>query len=146
MEIVPDLRTRSELLASGVTDAEVRRLRRRGEVTTLRRGAYCSATDERLRDPDARHVLRVRATFPVLAEGSVVSHISAAAVHGLPIWNVDRDRVHVTRDAAGGGRRSPTLHVHVAPLAPDDVVTVDEMAVTSVARTVVDIARDRPFE
>ena len=38
------------------------------------------------------------------------------------------------------------MHVHVAPLHVDEIVMVDGVVVTSMARTVVDIARTVPFE
>ena len=52
------------------------------------------------------------------------------------------------RDAgrASGGRRGRIVHVHVAPLHFDEIVIVDGIAVTSIARTLVDIARTVPFE
>ncbi len=140
------LRLRPQLLAAGFTDAELLRLRRAGSVTTVRRGAYVSVGDERLQEPAARHALLVHSTLPHLAPGAVVSHVSAAILHGLPVWKVPLGRVHVTRDAHAGGRVSSGRHVHVAPLGSADVVTVAGVAVTSVARTVVDLARTTPFE
>ncbi|MDQ4117348.1 MAG: hypothetical protein M3235_10370, partial [Actinomycetota bacterium] len=75
-----------------------------------------------------------------------MSHLSAAALHGLPLWGVPLRTVHVTRDARSGGRRTRLLHVHPAPIGPDEVVTVRGLRVTSPARTVVDIARTARFE
>lgn len=143
---IPDLRLRGQLLATGLTDGELQRLRRNGALTTIRRGAYVPSGDERLREPAARHELRVRATVPQLAAASVVSHVSAVVLHGLPVWSVPLARVHVTRDAGGGGRVSRGLHVHAGPLDQGEVADVGGIAVTSVARTVVDMARSVPFE
>jgi hypothetical protein len=50
-----------------------------------------------------------------MSADAVVSHVSAAALHGLVLWNVDLDRVHVTRDRRSCGRRTKVLHVHDAP-------------------------------
>jgi hypothetical protein len=52
----------------------------------------------------------------------------------------------VTFDRPSGGRLEARLHVHTAPLHADDVVMVHGLVVTSVARTVVDVARRAPFE
>lgn len=109
---IPDLRLRGHLLATGLTDSELQRQRRIGALTTIRRGAYVPSGDERLREPAVRHELRVRATVPHLAAASVVSHLSAVVLHRLPVWSVAPERVHVTRDAGGGGRVSRGLHVH----------------------------------
>jgi hypothetical protein len=89
--------------------------------------------------------LLVRATVPRLAAGSVVSHVSAAVMHGLPVWNVPMGRVHVTRHGAGGGRVTRGLHLHIAPLDRSEVSERDGIMVTSVARTVLDLARSVPF-
>jgi hypothetical protein len=76
----------------------------------------------------------------------VVSHVSAAVLHGLPIWDVPLARVHATWDACGGGRTTRRLRVHVGPLGNREVVEIDGIAVTSLARTVVDLARTVGFE
>ncbi len=143
---LPGLRLRSELLADGWTDDELARLRRSGVVDRVRRGAYVHAADERLSVREARHAMAARAAVGQLAPGAVVSHVSAAVLHGLPVWGVLLDRVHVTRDGTGGGHRRRTLHVHVTPLAPDEITAVDGVAVTTPARTLADLARGVPFE
>ena len=137
---------RPALLDAGVTDDELRRLRRQRRLTVVRRGAYVTADDVRLDDQVGRHVLAVRAAVERLARGAVVSHASAAALHGLTMWEVPLRRVHVTVDRDSGGRRTDLLHVHAASLHPDDVVEVGGLLCTSVARTVVDLARTLPFE
>lgn len=137
---------RPELLAAGVTDDELRRLRRRRGLAVVRPGAYVPPDDGPLADAAERHRLAVRAAVRKVAAGAVVSHVSAAALHGLALWEVDLSRVHVTTDRSSGGRVTRLLHVHAAPLRPEEVVTVDGLACTSVARTVVDLARTLPFE
>jgi hypothetical protein len=52
----------------------------------------------------------------------------------------------VTRARRSGGRSGRQVHVHTAPLDPEEVTAVDGIPVTSVARTVVDLARSLPFE
>lgn len=147
MDLPPDrLHLRSTLLAEGFTEAELHRLRRAGFLATVRRGAFVNPEDERLREPAARHALLVQATMPRLAPGAVVSHVSAAVLHGLPVWSVPLRRVHVTRDASAGGRVSGQLHRHVAPLPECEVVDLQGLPVTSLCRTVVDLARTVPFE
>jgi hypothetical protein len=91
-------------------------------LTVVRRGAYVPSTDPRLDDAVARHALSVRAAIRIMSADAVVSHVSAAALHGLVLWNVDLDRVHVTRDHRSGGRRTKVLHVHTAGLDVDEIV------------------------
>jgi hypothetical protein len=144
---LPGLWLRPQLLAAGYSDDDLRRLRRTGGLTRVRRGAYVPAVDERLRGRETRHALTVRAAVAQLPTQSVISHTSAAVLHGLPIWRMPLDRVHVTRDrSSGGGHRHNGLHVHHAPLRPDELDVVDDVPVTTVARTLVDLARGTPFE
>jgi hypothetical protein len=140
----PGLNLRPHLLAHGLTDAELRGLRRRGALSSVRRGAYVHGPVPD--DPCARHLLAVRATLPQLGVDTVLSHTAAAVVHGLPLWAVRPVRVHATRSRVSGARVSGSVHLHAAALLPEEVVLVDGMPVTSVARTVVDLGRMLPFE
>ena len=140
------LRLRPELLAFGYSDDDLRRLRRRGEIKRVRRGAYVASVDERLRGRETRHVLAVRAAVAQLPTASVVSHGSAAVLYGLPVWNLPLDRVHLTRDGSSGGHRRADLHVHHTPLLPDEITTVGGVPVTTPARTLADLARTTPLE
>lgn len=119
-------------------------MRRAGLLTSVRRGSYVT---EPLPDtPEGEHLLLVRATLPHLGPGWVLSHASAAVVMGLPVWGLDTDRVHVTRDGRGGGRVTRGVHRHVAPLRPDEITVVDGIAVTVAGRTVTDVSRTASFE
>jgi hypothetical protein len=137
---------RSALLAKGLTDDELRRARRRGDITVLDPGAYASAHDPDLGKPEHRHRLRIAAAVPRVAADAVVSHVSAAVLLGLPVWGLHLRRVNVTRPRRSGGSRSGRLHVHTAGVDPDEILLVDGIAITSPARTVVDIARTATFE
>lgn len=137
---------RPALLAAGVTDDELRRLRAQRRLTTLWPGAYVPTDDPRLDDAVACHSLAVRAAAHLLRADGVVSHASAAVLHGMTLWGVPLDRVHLTRDRRSGGRRTKLRHVHTAALDSDEVTDVDGIPVTSVARTLADLARTLPFE
>jgi predicted transcriptional regulator of viral defense system len=86
------------------------------------------------------------ATAPQLHDGAVISHASAAVLHGLPTWENAIDRVHITRNRNSGGNRRTVVQVHTAPLADDHVTTIDEIPVTSLARTVLDLCPTVPIE
>lgn len=144
---------RAELLAGGYTDDELRALRRTGALAAVRPGAYIRV-DAAEAEPDvgsaARHRATVLATARRLAPDAVISHRSAAMLHGLPLWlpadQQPTDRVQVTRDRRTGARRSPYVDLHSAALPPEEVVGMDGFLVTTVARTVADLARSLPFE
>jgi hypothetical protein len=141
---MPDLTLRPHLLNAGFSDDELRRLVRTGRLTPVRRGAYVQG--DLPDDVLERHTLQIAAAMRELAGDAVVSHISAAVLHGLRIWGVPVGRVHVTRRRAGGGRRGALVHVHVAALDPAEITMLAGLPVTSLARTVADLARMLPFE
>jgi predicted transcriptional regulator of viral defense system len=138
------IRRRSELLAAGHTRYEVDRDLRAGALSRLRRGAYLEGPAPG--DGDTRHRLAIHAAFAELDAGAVASHGSAAVLHGLPTWAVPLERTQVTRVRTYGGRRDQLVHVRVARLDPDEVEYVEDIPVTTVARTVVDLARALPFQ
>lgn len=135
---------RRNLLAEGYVDSEIRRRIRCGDLRPVRRGSY--AAPGLPRRPEDRHLLQVRAALREVAAGSVASHVSAATVYRLPVWEVPLARVHLTRNRRSGARIAPGLHLHAAPLEPWEVVEIDGVLVTSVARMVADIGRTAGFE
>jgi hypothetical protein len=139
-----DIRLTRTLLDQGYDYDDLRRLQRAGELVRIRRGAYA------LRDGadlalEERHRHMVLATAPQLLDGAVLSHGSAAVLHGLPVWPAAVERVHVTRNRRGGGIKRGVVHVHGAPLAAPEIVLIDNMPVTSLCRTVLDLARALPM-
>jgi hypothetical protein len=131
---------RSQLLAAGWEASEIRRMTGTAQLVPLRRGVYASA-DPRLSEPRVLHLARVRAAARTMSDEAVVSHVSAAVVHGLDLWRADLSRVHLTRARGRGGRIGTDVHVTPAPLDADEVVEVSGVRVTSPARTLVDLAR-----
>jgi hypothetical protein len=140
----PPLHLRRNAVHEGWSDDELGRLVRSGELTRLRRGAYVNALLPA--DPAERHRLLVHATLAGLRLSAVVSHQSAAVLHGLPLWDVPLDRVHVTRRPPASNDTGRVLRCHVARLRDDEIVEVDGLAVTSLARTALDLARSLPHE
>lgn len=126
-----------ELRARGIGASEIRRKVRTGELHPLRRGAFATEPDE----GTARHRQLIRATMRTLADGTVLSHISAAVLHGLPVDEQLLNRVTVTRPSNGGSWIGPQLHRYRTPLADSDVEEVDGLRRTVMARTVIDLAR-----
>ena len=77
----PSLHLRRTAIAEGWSDDELGRLVRAGELERLRRGAYVAGPLPA--DVAAVHRLLVRATLSGLRRPAVVSHQSAAVLHGL---------------------------------------------------------------
>ncbi|HLL63586.1 MAG TPA: hypothetical protein VK401_11085 [Propionibacteriaceae bacterium] len=72
-----------------------------------------------------------------------MSHAPAAVLHGLPVGHDQLDRVHLTQDRRGQGRIRRYVHVHGAALSAEEVTEVDGFRVTSLSRTVLDLACGR---
>jgi hypothetical protein len=139
-----DFLLRRDAVVSGWSDDELGRSVRAGELSRLRRGAY---VDSLLPAGGAtRHRLLIRATLAGLRRPAVVSHQSAAVLHGLPLWDVPLDRVHVTRRPRAWNDTSGVLRCHVARLRDDEVTEVDGLQVTDPIRTALDLARSLPHE
>lgn len=146
MDTDPTVITRREALHAGDTDRALRNGVRNRQLVRLRRGSYIPAGEVAEGDAEAVHRAQIRATMTAVRPDAVVSHVSAAVLHGFSIWSVDLRRVHVTKNKADGGHVTPGLHTHCAPLCEDECTTVDGMLVTSVGRTLVDLGRTLPFE
>jgi hypothetical protein len=140
----PPVLLRREAVGAGWSDDELGRLVRAGELSRLRRGAYVNGVLPP--DDGAAHALLVQATLAGLRRPAVVSHQSAAVLHGLPLWNTPLDRVHVTRRPPAWNDISGVLRCHVARLRDDEVVEVEGLAVTDPVRTALDLARSLPHE
>ena len=132
--------TRRALLAAGVTDAELRGRLHRRQLVRLASGTYVDAARYDAASIDDRYVLLVIAEAQQSPD-LVVSHSSAAALHGLPLLGVDLTRVHLTRDGRGGHRVARQRTVHAGDLPEHRKVKVGDLLVTDVARTLVDLAR-----
>lgn len=136
-----DLRTTARLSAEGWTPYDIRKALATGVLLRVKRGVYApgGALDER--DAHLR-LLRARASE---SADNVISHVSAAVLHGLPVRKAALSRVHVTRPGTAHGKTSVNQVLHNRPLDARDVVVLDGVRVTSLVRTIVDVAHCEPF-
>ena len=112
----------------------------KGSSVRVAHGAYVEASIHTSLSVRERYLLRVLAVAATRRSRPVISHWSAAAIHGLPILGRWPDTVHTTIAPTSGGRSRGNVVKHCAALGDTDVVEIDGMLVTSVARTVVDMA------
>ncbi|MET1045008.1 MAG: hypothetical protein ABWX59_12930 [Microbacteriaceae bacterium] len=117
---------------------------RRGELIAIVRGAYVRADVWLASDADARYRARIKAVAAVSAGQLVLSHQSAAALWRLPSVGRWPGTVHTLAPSAAGGRSNRLITRHTVGV-PEELVSIDGLAVTSLARTVVDIARTTAF-
>ncbi|MDQ2846641.1 MAG: hypothetical protein M3Y77_09890 [Actinomycetota bacterium] len=140
----PQLITRERALAGGLRDPQIAKELRSGSWSPVRPGGYASGIFE---FPEGRHRLQVEAAIGKLngACDAVVSHASAAVVHGLQVWQLPLDRVHLTRPGRPGIASTKSIRPHRGQLTDAEITEVGGFRVTTVARTILDIARTVPF-
>ncbi|MGI8580217.1 MAG: type IV toxin-antitoxin system AbiEi family antitoxin domain-containing protein [Solirubrobacteraceae bacterium] len=128
---------RSQLLGAGLSVQTVDRLTAGGRLVLMHRGVY-AVGHAQLRPQGFR-----LAAVLACGAGARLSHRSAIAAKGLRYD--DRQRIDVTVPVGSAcGRTLPGLIVHRARLAESDCDEVDGIPVTSVARTLVDLAGSGP--
>ncbi len=138
--MLPCLRQRSAMLQAGATDAEIRAALAAGRFTRLATGVYVDTEPYLALTPEERYVVRVHA-MAARSPGLIVSHLSAAALHGLPLVRTKLGAVHLTRPGNGGGTRTAARRVHVGELPASMRMTLGGIELTTVARTLVDLGR-----
>ena len=125
--------SRQQLVACGVSESMIRRRVQSGQLLRLHRGVYAVGHRELKRE--GHWLAAVLAVGP----GAVLSHRSAAALHGF------RSSGGMRIDVTAKGADQPGIRVHrTRSLDARDTTTVREIPVTTVARTLVDFAGTVP--
>ena len=146
-DLEPDLLIdRAVALGRGLDADDIKRRLARSEWLIVRRGVYARTSDVADLNPLQFHRLRIEATARALGDDCVVSHLSAACLHGLELIRPPGRMVQVTNPVARSGHRRRALQTYCAKVDLDEITEVDGIRVTTVARTVVDIARTGGFE
>ncbi|WIB77242.1 hypothetical protein DEJ28_16610 [Curtobacterium sp. MCPF17_002] len=135
---------RLQLLRSDDRDAQ--HAVRRGELVRVTRGIAVDQDDWVNAGVRGRARIELEAVVTAVGEWRTLSHRSAALLWNLP--DVDRPdrRVHVTDPLLATTHSGRRVVRHAAPLSDDDVTTIDGRRVTSLLRTVVDLARSTSYE
>ena len=142
-----DIRTTGDLLASGLTECQIRSRVDRGELVRLTNGVYVSATAlDRIKVlPDGPFIFKAAAALMTVTPGAVLSHHTAARLHQLDLLTRPSG-YEVTHDP-GHGRNTgkPGVTVHNARLPEAHLGWRGGIPVTTAARTVIDLARADTF-
>ncbi|WP_344165997.1 type IV toxin-antitoxin system AbiEi family antitoxin domain-containing protein [Kribbella yunnanensis] len=142
--------SRQDAMAAGYSPSELQLRVRQGRWLRLSRDVYVEAADwpsdeipwDRAR---RRHLVEIRAVVARLGPDVVVSHQSAAVLHGLPLWGLDLSRVHVTRPSRRT-RSERTVVVHRSALDDGETTLTDGIRVTTVSRSVAETAAASSYE
>jgi hypothetical protein len=125
--------TFAQLRDAGLGEGAINLRGRNGRLHRLHRGVFAVGHSRISREG------RWLAAVLALGEGAVLSHVSAAALWG--IRHSSSSYVHVTVPTSGGRHRRRGIVVHRSlTLGPADVDEEQAIAVTSVSRTLLDLA------
>jgi hypothetical protein len=131
--------TAREAYSCGYTSVSLCRLVASGDLFRARAGCFVDGKLLTGASPQTRHTLTARAVSRGYPPTHAISHVSALAVHGLPLLNVTADAVHLTLTGPGFPRTLRGLRVHpelpcsVARQRDDGVVVHPALAVVQSA-------------
>jgi predicted transcriptional regulator of viral defense system len=139
---------RWQAIGCGITPREFDRLSRRGGPwIRVRYGVYTTREIWNSLDRRQRLILRDRAAALVCDDDAVLSHTSAARLLDLPLYGVEDEQLsHVTRRSAHqAGRTQADVQHHLGVLDAEETCVIGGVRVTSLERTVLDLARDHGY-
>jgi hypothetical protein len=126
--------TRAQARSAGYDDREIAGHVRGGIWRRVRRGYYVYTDIWVALDEVGRHLMLCRCVLHSLGPAAALSHVSGALAHGMSVWNIPLEHVHVTRLDGGAGRLEAGVVHHEGFCLGNDVVTVDGMRVLVPAR------------
>jgi predicted transcriptional regulator of viral defense system len=140
--------TAAQLRAGGKSVRQIRAMVEDGELVRLSVGIYATADLAELvpRLDIGALLLSAAAAATALGPSAAVSHETAALLHGLSLLGRPPAVLTVTRPPGVGSRSArPGVRVHSAALPAEHVGGRLGVPVTTVARTVIDLARVLDF-
>lgn len=124
--------------------AELEREVRSGRLTRVCTGAYVATPVWENLDPRQRHLVIAHVAQLIRRRRLVFSHWTAVAAWNLPVLGELPAHAHALAVRSSGGRSDERLVRHCVDL-PDTTEWREGLEVTTLARTVVDLARVAPF-
>jgi predicted transcriptional regulator of viral defense system len=139
--------TLAELRAAGNSTAQIENLTRRGALIKVRYGVYARGdmAARVLTRSNGKQLLLAAGVLLAQGPGTVASHETAAAIHGIELLKPNDQQVVLTRPPGRNRSGRAGVRVHSAQLPADHVMIKYGMPVTTVARTIVDLGRSLEF-
>lgn len=150
LAILPPSFTTGQANAAGLSHRVLTRLVRHGLVLRTGHGVYRKPAEEPAAAPvwvsrSEEHRSRC-AELLLRRPGHAISHLSAALVHGLPVTLSGANLVEATSvERAAQSRREGGVLIHHCDSLENETVTIGGLRVTTLARTLADVARQHPF-
>ena len=122
----------------------MRRRHEHGALVRVRRGVYSATPEWTALREEKRYDLRIAAVIATRRSDIVLSHHSAARLWGLPLidWPAV---VHITEPLQSRRRTKNGVAVHRRDLDASSITKLGEVQVTTLIRTLVDLACDGAF-
>ncbi|GAB3939384.1 type IV toxin-antitoxin system AbiEi family antitoxin domain-containing protein [Kribbella albertanoniae] len=143
--------SRGQAADCGYTPGQIRDRIRDRRWVRIRHGQYAEAVDLSHLPPWEQLLLSHRRLVHAVmnsmgADTVAVSHQSALALHGVPLWGPDLTEVQVSRmDTHRGGRIGGVRH-HRGRLTEADLTVVSGLTATTVSRALLELACTTSFE
>ncbi|MEV6417816.1 type IV toxin-antitoxin system AbiEi family antitoxin domain-containing protein [Kribbella sp. NPDC051718] len=136
---------RTDALAAGYSDNDIRARVSAGRWIRLCQGAYAELRDDHDSAPEWEqtrwlHVRAAKAVYHRLGGRAVLSHQSAVLLHGIEVTDLDLGCVHLTR-RTGPGRSGTGVCQHAARPPVVEPVELDGVQLTPGPRAVVEAIR-----
>ena len=131
---------RRAMVAAGISDPVISKLRRREHVVRIRHGVYVLADRWRAADARGRHLMLAHGTWRLYGDDVALSHTSAALLAGAPSHGLDLGRAHLTHLGGAGERTQASVVHHRGRLLVDEVTRHRGRWVTAPVRTALDAA------
>ncbi|MHC5797654.1 hypothetical protein ACVXZ4_16010 [Lacisediminihabitans sp. FW035] len=142
---IRDITYVSELRQFDLDGRPFRRAALRGDVVRIHRGAYLPSTVWRSLDRTEQYRHQVIAATGASRTHPTLSHRSAAVVWGVPLIGPLPRLVDVLASESSGSRTEGSFRRHATRDLEGDIELLGGVPVTSLRRTVIDLARVLPF-
>ncbi|HEV2796431.1 MAG TPA: hypothetical protein VGV65_02335 [Nocardioides sp.] len=126
--------TRQHARGAGYDDRAIDRVLRVRTWRRMRRGYYTFPDVWAGATTEERHLMLCRAVLHSLGDAVALSHTSGCVAHGVDVWGLSLDQVHVTRLDGGAGRTEAGVVHHEGLVLDTEVSEVDGLRVLSPQR------------
>ncbi|WP_170835441.1 type IV toxin-antitoxin system AbiEi family antitoxin domain-containing protein [Arthrobacter alpinus] len=140
----------AQLTAAGLGPQVLKAARSCGLLFRIRHGVYIRMVEWQQRTPWEQDMLMLRAHALATHSNACYSHLSAARLLGLRVWNAGRE-IHVSSPSSlSATSKVRGVTVHRRTVAPEQLMRIRHrhmgmVRLTSLEQTIVDCARTAPF-
>jgi hypothetical protein len=140
-----DIQASSDVRRFGDPERQLSRAARAGRLERVRRGSYVDSAAWKALTPDDQHLIRMIAASAAAKGSPIFSHESAAVAWRFPIVEGLPGRLQITVPPGSGLKTNRVAVRHEARLDRSEIVSLGEVRITGIDRTLVDFMACRSF-